>query len=334
MDELSPRKKMILGAVVVEYIDSTEPVASETVLNKYNLNVSSATVRNEFADLSELGYLAKPHTSAGRIPSDRGYRYFVDFMRQPQDVGADDHAKMRKVTRDGDVLQTVLRDTIRLLSRSTMLLSGATISRNTKIKVRHAVISALGPGSALLVLMLSNGHVENRMVELPAGTTLEQIGECNHLVSELVSGKTLREVMALKSAAPGVGPLATVLSQIRTIAKDLTKGALLTEGSEFLMGQPELQRDERLFPLLVQALQDDEGFYQQLGDSAHEVTIGSENADQRLQPFTIIRRSFFVGDDEAGTVAVVGPTRLNYNRNLSYVEFTARAISDMLNRIR
>lgn len=334
MDELSPRKKLILGAVVYEYVDSVEPVASDAILHKYDLGVSSATVRNEFADLSELGYLAKPHTSAGRIPSDKGYRYFVDFMRAPEAVRDEDARQVRKVTQDGDVLQVVLRDAVRLLSRSTMLLSGATISRNREIKVRHAVISAMGPEKALMVLVLDNGHVENRMIDLAGGTTLEQIGEANYLVSELVVNRNLKEIQQLKANNILKGPVATALNAIKAVAKDLTKGKVLTEGQEFLLGQPEMQRDERVLSQLVDALHDDEGLYNQMSDSAGELTIGTENPDERLQPFTIIRRKFFVGDVEAGTVAVVGPTRLNYNRNLSYVEFTAQAISDMLNRIR
>ncbi|MCE9559556.1 MAG: heat-inducible transcriptional repressor HrcA [Armatimonadetes bacterium] len=333
MDRLDPRKRSILQAVVLEYVQGAEPVASELISTKYDLRVSSATIRNELAEMSELGFLEKPHTSAGRIPSDEGYRYYVDFISQPRQPDNADQNKVKGVAEDGDTLQELLRESTKLLARVTQLLSAATVARNTQVRVKHAVITALGPESGLMVFVLSNGHVENRLIELPVGTTLEQMGHVNAKIKELTDAKPLARLTNLKSP-PNTDKLTQLATTtIRTIAKDLTKGTVITEGAEFLFGQPEFKRDSGLLSQLVGTLDDQNSFYQALTGTGSHVSIGKENSDAQLKPFTIIRRTFFVGDQEAGTIAIIGPTRLNYDQGISLVEFTAQAVSDTLTKM-
>lgn len=332
MDRLSGRKRTILGAVIIEYVSSVEPVASETILQNFSLGVSSATVRNEFAELSELGYLQKPHTSAGRIPSDQGYRFFVDHMMNVEKPGVEEMRHVRRVTEHGDVLQNVLRESVRFLSRSTQLLSGATIAGRTQVKVRHGVVSALGPDRALLVLVLDNGHVENRLIELPIGVTLEQVGAANELVLSEVVGLTLKSLQTLRVANPD-RLIQALVGTLKTVAKELSKGVVVTAGEELLLNQPELKRNELIFPQLIAALEEDDVLMRSLSHTPTEVTIGAENEDERLRAFSVIRSSFSIGEEPVGSVAVIGPTRLNYSRNLGYVEFIAKAVSDMLTRM-
>src|SRR5579872_5234277 len=167
MAELDPRKETILRAIIIEYVGTAEPIGSEALLQRYELGVRSATIRNEMAEMSDLGYLEQPHTSAGRIPSDMGYRYYVDRLLEDRRVGETARQQVKQIASEGDALQELLRDTARILSRITRLLTVATTIRDHQVTVRNAVISALGPQQALLVLVLSNGHVENRMLECP-----------------------------------------------------------------------------------------------------------------------------------------------------------------------
>jgi heat-inducible transcriptional repressor len=259
---LDARKQTILQAIVIEYVSGAEPIGSELLTQKYELGVKSATVRNEMAELSELGLLEQPHTSAGRIPSDLGYRYYVDRLIVTHDPSEVERARMTDATSDGDVLLAMLRDTVRALSRVTHLLSVATIVKDAGLSVRTAVVSALGPTQALVVVVLSNGHVENRMVECPVGLTLQDVGRANELLQSAVSGQRLTSVARSKppsGGGPAVDKLVSMLwGHLRTVAKDLTRGVVITEGEEYMLAQPEFYRDTMMLATLLKDLSDSE----------------------------------------------------------------------------
>src|SRR5579862_1627719 len=244
MADLDPRKETILRAIIIEYVGSAEPVGSEALLQKYELGVRSATVRNEMAEMSDLGYLEQPHTSAGRIPSDMGYRYYVDRLITDRTVRDSARQQVKQATSEGDALQELLRDTARILSRITRLMTVATTLRDHQVTVRTAVVSALGPQQALMVLVLSNGHVENRMLECPSGLTLQDVGAANEFLVGAVTGHNLRTLSRLKAPAPGANAasdklLALLCTTIRQASRDLTRGKVITEGEEYMFGQPE-----------------------------------------------------------------------------------------------
>ena len=336
---LDPRKQTILRAVVVEYVAMAEPVGSEQLVQRYGLGVKSATVRNELAEMSELGYLEQPHTSAGRIPSDLGYRFFVDRLVVQTEVEESTRQKVRLAAEGGDVLEGLLRDTVRALSRVTQLLGVATTVRDPGVTVRAAVVSAMGPSRALLVLALSNGHVENRMIECPGGLTLTDIGMVNESLARATLDKTLRGLARAKSPAFAGTAAAEKLSssvwaQILTIARAGSRGLLVTEGEEFMLAQPEFQRDLTSLQTLLHELADSDVLYEALapGDEARPVTIGKENRGAPMQRLSVIRHSFFVGGTEAGVIALVGPTRMPYDKGLPLVAFTAQALSESLTR--
>jgi heat-inducible transcriptional repressor len=339
MADLDIRKQTILRAIIIEYVDTAEPVGSELLTQKYQLGVKAATVRNEMAEMSELGFLEQPHTSAGRIPSDLGYRYFVDRLILSKELDDPAKSKVKNAPAEGDPLQAVLRDTVRALSRLTHLMGVATTVREGTVTVRNAVLSALGPAQALLVLILSNGQVENRMLECPMGLTLEDIGKVNEALGEAVSGKDLRSLSRMKAPSPsGVGAMdklqATIASTIRSMAKDLTRGTIIVEGEEFMFGQPEFQRDVAALTTLLDELKDSDVLYESIapGEEQRPVTIGRENRHQQMRQLSVVRHSFFVGENEAGVIALIGPTRMQYERGIPLVNFTARALSQSLTR--
>lgn len=339
MGELDARQQTILRAIVVEYVLTAEPIGSEALVHKYSLGVKSATVRNEMADMSHRGFLAQPHTSAGRIPSDLGYRYYVDRLIVRNDVDEAVKRRLRGATEEGDALQGLLRDTARTLSRITHLLTVATTLRDAEIIVRNAVVSALGPTQALLVLILSNGHVENRMVECPPGLTLQDIGSANEQLASMTIGKTLRQIARTKTQGnlgnPAIDKLVSILwTNLRAIARDLTKGVMVTEGEEFLFAQPEFVNDVASLTDLLDEVTESGILYEAVapGEQAQPVTIGREHRDERLQQLSVVRHSFYVGENEAGVIAIVGPTRMRYESSIPIVNFTARALSDSLTK--
>lgn len=337
MAELDPRKDRILRAVVLEYVDAAEPVASELIVRKYELGVKSATIRNELSELSELGYLEQPHTSSGRVPSDIGYRYFVDYLVDPHQPGESQKSTLRKATEEGEALQNVLRDAAKTLSRMTHLLGAATTVRNADLTIKNVVVSALGPKQALLVLVLSNGQVENRLVECPLGLTLEDVGKVNEALNLACAGKAIRSV--LRHRAPTLdAPAAEKMTQLlwttlRVLVREFTKGSVTTEGEEYLFAQPEFQGDANALSRLLDELRESDLLFDTLAASKPQmVTIGREHRHEKLHRLSIVRQAFYVGEDEAGTIAIIGPTRMPYASSMSLVELTARALSDSLTR--
>ncbi len=341
MKDLDARKQSILEAVVLEYVEGAEPVGSELLVSKYELGVKSATVRNELAEMSELGYLEQPHTSAGRIPSDLGYRYYVDRLLLERDVEAQTKQNVRSVAAEGDALQSMLSETARVLSRFTQLLSVAAIARNEGTVVRSALVSALGPIQALLVLVLSNGHVVNRVIEVPVGLTLQDIGKANEGLAGALAGTSLGALAKTKPPASGSNlPYdklqATLWTSLRSMARELTRGRLVVEGEEFIFTKPEFQRDVGAISDLFQNLLGGSEIYDALSPTgefgAQVVKIGKENRSHHLHQFSLVRSSFFVGDREAGVIALIGPTRMQYDRSIPLVNFTARALSESLTK--
>lgn len=340
MADLGPRKEQILRAVVVEYVSAAEPVPSDLIVKKYGLGVRSATVRNELADMAEMGYLEQPHTSAGRIPSDQGYRYFVDRLVVESPLGSEEAHRVREAALTRDTLMELLTETTKVLSRLTRLISIAATLSGSRTTVRSVVLTALGPERSLLLLMLNNGHVEHRLVEMPSGLTLDHVGKANELLAGEVEGKSLRRLGRLRMPETGHPALNLLMGRVvqvlGSLVKELVKGHLVTDGEEYVLAQPEFQRDVQSMRNLLRGLEDEEmliGVMTQPLDAQHSITIGKENANPTLQALALLRHSFYVGDEEAGTLAILGPTRMDYERCTVMLRFAARAVSDTLTKL-
>ena len=340
MQQLTDRKEKILRAVIVEYVSGAEPVASELIAQKYELGVRSATVRSELAEMSDLGYLEQPHTSAGRVPSDQGYRYFVDRLIVSGPLDKSRKKRVNEVTDEEDTLRGMLRHTTKALSRLTQLLSAATTLRDGDVKVINSVLSVLGPKRALLVVILENGLVENRIVEIPKGTTIDHVGRMNERLTKQCEGKSLRALTRIKAKATGERPMdrlsMSVTSVLQRVARDVTQGQLIIEGEEYIVGQPEFQRDALMLQSLVSSLEDGHAIHEALlapGGTVPTVTIGSEHKDEKMHTLSVVRQTFSVGDDEAGTIAIIGPTRMNYEYGIRLLDYTALAISQTLTKL-
>lgn len=326
--------------MVIEYVTGSEPVPSDLIATKYELGVRSATVRNEMAEITDMGLLEQPHTSAGRVPSDVGYRYYVDRLVVQRAVSMDEGSRIRGAATDEEPLRDLVQETAKALSRLTHLLSAALTVRNAEVLVRSAVLTAIGPDKALVVLVLQNGHVENRLIDLPPGVTLDQLGMVNETLIALASGVTLKQLDRSKAPAngnPGVDRLLRIChTALRAMAKDLTRGHLVTEGEEYIFAQPEFMRNPDALANLVRSMEDEEGLISALGApiaGPGEVTIGREHLSESMRPLSMVRQTFYVGETEAGTLAIIGPTRMDYDRNIALLDFTAQAVSQTLTRL-
>jgi heat-inducible transcriptional repressor len=184
-------------------------------------------------------------------------------------------------------------------------------------------------------MVLSNGHVENRMIDCPVGLTLQDVGRANELLQSAVNGQKLISVARSKAPSGGgvaVDKLVGILwGHFKNMARDLTRGVVITEGEEFMFAQPEFHRDTGALAELLKDLSDSDLLYEAVSPDAAggAVTIGRENRAHRMQQFSVVREKFHIGENEAGSIALVGPTRMRYDRGIPLVSFTAQALATM-----
>jgi len=340
---LDKRKELILRAVVFEYVHAVEPVGSQVLTERHDLGVKPATVRNELAEMADLGYLDQPHTSAGRIPSDLGYRYFVDHFVTPRPPEPEVKARIKDVTESEQVLQDLLQGTTQLLSRISRLMTAGQALRNADLTVRSVMITAMSAESGLLVVVLTNGQVENRVIKMPNTTTLADIGRVNEIIGSAYTNIELSKVGKVRLETDDLPPvvqslLGSVHTGLKNVSKALTKSKMILEGKEYLYAQPEFQKNGAPVESLLQAIdQAEEGLGgaklpQPTGPSTTAL-IGYENAEEVFRQFTILHAPFRVGDQEAGSLAIIGPTRLDYETTIPLLEYAAKALSQTLTQI-
>lgn len=348
--ELDTRKQRILQAIVQDYVATAEPVGSQVLVQRYSLGVKSATIRSEMAEMSERGYLRQPHTSAGRVPSDQGYRFYVNWLMplpviQPEEA----HLVRSAVASASSELDAVLRKTCSLLASMTHLPAVATPPDADDTELRQVFVSAAGTEKTLLVLLFSTGRTENRLLDnrLTASDALVLA----NLLNERFGGQPLSALRAATIAEepapagiPSLAPFWTQLaSEVAAVARSLSEEIpMYVEGTHALLEHPEFRDVERLSQFLS-TLQERAALLEMVGRalderqtrtaSAVQVVIGEENARPLLQEYSVVTSPYFVGDRVGGRIGVFGPTRMDYGRAAAAVDFMARTVGDLLTRL-
>ena len=341
---LEARKIRILQAIVHDYVQTTRPVGSERLIEVYGLMCKPATVRNEMADLAAIGYITQPHTSAGRIPTDQGYRYYVDTLMKP--VGALQESDTQRVrdqykTRRADV-EALIVQTCRLLSEITSYTSMATDPASTSDSVRRIFVSAASPRHLLLVVLLATGHVEHRMIE---ASTLPEEGVLTHIVNLLngtFAGNSLEDLKTLSThelpdgLAQHARVIKSICSAIKQVAASCASRRVFVEGANQFLRQPEFHDVQRLENLLS-ALEEQNVLYSVLSQALPQcdptVVIGTENQHPRMQDCSIVSTPYKIGERTAGYLGVLGPTRMNYDRASAAVGLVAQSLSQVLTNL-
>ncbi len=346
MRTLDARKAFILQAVVQDYVATAEPVGSETVVERYHLRVSSATVRNEMAEMAEMGYLRQPHVSAGRVPSDLGYRYYVDHLVKP--VRADSLLPPQQVSLfspanpEAGELERLLETTCRLLAESTRYASVATAPETDMVSIHHILLSQPAPDKVLLVVVASSGQVEHRLIALLDRLTEPQMAVMDRILREHYAGRSLRELLSVdKPAVPVDSPVAEtvwnlVLQAVEDCIESLSQQEVFLEGIQHIIGQPEFRQVERLYSV-ISVLEHPQVLMRLLqrvaASGTVQVIIGEENPLPEMRELSFVASSYRIGDRIAGTVSVLGPTRMHYEVAMSAVEYMAQALSRVLTQL-
>lgn len=339
-DALDDRKAMILRAIVSHYVTSGEPAGSKTLVEEYGLGVSSATVRNEMSALEEMGYIYQPHTSAGRIPTDMGYRYFVNAYASGAKLPTAESRQIRSFYDEARwELEDALRQTAGLLSSMTnhaALVFAPALDRSV---IRHLELVGLGGDRAMVVLVTDTGRVENHVVHIPEQMDEVQLDQTAAMLNKEIVGTPLdgapvkilelleRLPLELRGAASVVG---------RTLAEAITSREgerVFLEGTSNIVDETKFQ-DLGQVRQVISALEHRRVLLELLADAlsfdSMSVRIGRENEIEEMQNCAVITAPYGFEGTVVGTLGIVGPTRMDYRRTIAAVYEVANSLGKML----
>lgn len=332
------RRFQVLRAIVADYVATNEPVGSKALVDRHQLQVSPATIRNDMAVLEDEGYIAQPHPSAGRIPTDKGYRLFVDRLTQVKPMSVGERRAIEAFISEGVDLDDVLRRSVRLLAQLTRQVAVVQYPKLTRSTVRHIEVVAVGPTRLLLVVITDTGRVEQRLVDLATSVTDELVIELRTVLATNVSGRRFADAVAalgtLSETVTG-GSAAAVSAVAGVLAEALVEEPeerLVLSGTSHATGawadQPDSLRgvlealDEQVTLLkLLAVLQ---------APDAVMVSIGRENDDANLSTSALVSAGYGSGDYLLGGLAVVGPTRMDYPSTMAAVRAVARYVGEIV----
>jgi heat-inducible transcriptional repressor len=339
--ELDQRKQILLHTIVDVYVRRAEPVGSEWLASHQNLGVRSATIRNELAEMTEMGYLRQPHTSAGRVPSDQGYRYYVDRLMSWAKLTPAEAIAIRGIGRmaDGDV-EGLLTQTCRVLTSLTRLTSVASPPVPDEPRVRQVHLVQMAETQLLLVVVMESGQILHRFTSVPQRLKPIEVDVLSRVLDDLFRAQPLGQPVAVPEAlpeAPGREPALRALAAAvqRALRQDEDEEFVL-EGASHILGQPEFRDVNKVEPiirLLEQRKSAFETLRTLLADASMTVIIGAENPRAEMQECSLVAARYGVGSRMSGWIGLLGPTRMPYQRALPAVEMAARALSQALTRL-
>lgn len=327
---LNDRKKKILQLIIEDYISTAEPVGSRTIARKYNLGISPATIRNEMSDLEMLGYLEQPHTSAGRIPSAQAYRFYVDSLLEPGALTDNDMALINSWFRERRrSIDEIFQSTAKILSRMTQNVSMVLANKSDKAVFRYMKFLPLDDRHAILCIVTDDGNVDNCVVEIPLGMRSEELDYMAGRVSRLLEGKELAEISDTLLGTVHTDIVedkllfTSLLNTINKMNRKHQQQRVFLGGTKQLLRQPEFRDMDRVRDLL--GILEEEKVVRDLllagEDSGLKITIGSENKFTGIQDCSMVQATYRLNGQVVGTMAVLGPTRMEYSKVISVMDY-------------
>ncbi|KGA98454.1 HrcA family transcriptional regulator [Alkalihalobacillus alcalophilus ATCC 27647 = CGMCC 1.3604] len=338
---LTERQLLILHAIVDDYVRSAEPVGSRSISKRDDISFSSATIRNDMADLEELGFLEKPHSSAGRIPSQKGYRYYVDHLLMPQHLTKLEKEGIRSLFSDRmQEVEDVIQLSARILSNMTSYISIVLGPEVFETKLRNIQIIPLTDISAILILVTDTGHVENQTIVIPPNMAGEDIQIIVNILNDRLVGVPLYQLRnKLKTEIAGVmmRHVQNYQQMLGAIGESLElekHEKVIYSGKMNLLNQPEF-RDIDKVRVLFEMLEQDNIMNQVLraNDVGVQVKIGHENKHEAFDNISMITASYEVAGKHMGTIGIIGPTRMEYRRVIGVVDTISKDLTKILTKL-
>jgi heat-inducible transcriptional repressor len=338
---LDDRKLDVLRAIVEDYVATQEPVGSRALVERHHLRVSPATVRNDMAILEEEGYIRQPHTRAGRVPTDRGYRLFVDKLSRIKPLSPAERRAIERFLLGAVDLDDVVHRTVRLLAQLTRQVAVVQYPSLSRSAVRHLELVPISTTRLLLVMITDTGRVEQRLVELPGPTPEADVATLRTKINENLVGKRLADTPPLVQAlldevepalVPSMAALSTVL--LETLVERTDERIALAGTANLARGMLDFHGSLR--PIL-EALEEEVVLLKLFGSvepepSAMRVCIGDENEIEDLRATSVVSTGYGPGSTIVGGLGVVGPTRMDYPGTIATVGAVARYVGELLAR--
>lgn len=340
---MDDRKQKVLLAIVQDFIATAEPVGSRTIAKKYRLGVSPATIRNEMADLEEMGYIEQPHTSAGRIPSVRGYRYYVDYLMKKRELTREEEELIRSqlATKARDVGK-VFRRTGNLLSQLTSYTSMVLTQQRRPSKFKHIQLVPMNPAQTMVIVVMDNGAVHHRLIETPESIIASDMETLSKVLNAKLQGLNMDTIKftLLKELYFELGRHKHILDLSLELIQDslsLEEEDRIYLGGVFnMLTQPEFHNAERIKTMLG-ILEQEELLCELLSDENLDkgvtVRIGDEIKDYDIKDYSVVAAPYMLSGRKIGTVGVLGPTRMDYAKVISVVDFLTKNLSIALDRV-
>ncbi len=332
---LELRQRRVLQAIVEQYINTAEPVSSGTIVEQYDLGCSSATIRNDMAELEKHGYLEKPHTSSGRIPSAKGYRFYVDELINEENISLDEiqyiKSKLETKVNEMEELTKIATDTLSEITHYTTVAIGPDANNNIITDVKFM---ALGNRILMAVVLTENGAIKETIIKYNEDITENQIESLNHLFKNKLIGKPLTKIdkpmeeYILESMEDLVDVIEPIINQMN---KSLEKSdELYLEGANNVFDFPEFKRVDTARNFL--SILDEKDQVMEILNSGLakdiNVYIGEENEKEELKDLSIVTFKHTVGNKDLGTIGIIGPKRMDYSKVISVMKYISKKLNE------
>ncbi|MEH6848278.1 heat-inducible transcriptional repressor HrcA [Bacillus pseudomycoides] len=336
---LTERQLLILQTIIDDFIGSAQPVGSRTLSKKEEITFSSATIRNEMADLEELGFIEKTHSSSGRVPSEKGYRFYVDHLLAPQHLPSEDVIQIKDLFAqrvfEAEKLAQQSAQILSELTNYTAIVLGPKVSAN---KLKNVQILPLGHQTAVAIIVTDTGHVQSKTITVPESADLQDLEKMVNILNDKLSGVPMSElhnkifkeiVMVLRQYVHNYDSVMKMLDG--TFQFPLSEKVYFG-GKTNMLAQPEFH-DIQKVRLLFNMIENEDAFYDILKSKqiGIQVKIGRENSSAAMENCSLISATYSIGDEQLGTIAILGPTRMQYSRVISLLQLFTRQFTDGLN---
>lgn len=339
MDE---RKKQVLHSIIKDYVDTAEPVGSRTISKKYGLGVSSATIRNEMSDLEDMGYIEQPHTSAGRIPSDKGYRYYVDCLMEKDTLTSSEISKVKKLfTKKPNEIEQIVQATCHLLSQLTNYTTIILVPKRGEGTLERIQLVPLSLHRVMVVIVSDTGFINHRVLDLPNPIEPQSLQSISSFLQDKLYGLNMEQVS--RTILQEITHQLSTYDNFKDLILELMEHVLMQSDDEkvFLGGalnmfnQPEFRDVEKL-KILLTNLEEEQVVKKLLkkeGREGTEISIGGENTIEGINQCSVISTDYKVNGKTVGSIGVLGPTRMNYSKAVTVLEYVTDQLSWILEKM-
>ena len=336
--QMDDRKFLILQAIIDDYITTAMPVGSRTISRKSGVGFSPATIRNEMSDLEELGYLDQPHTSAGRVPSDKAYRLYVDRLLKVGKLSNDERERMHDYMQARSAqVDGVIRSAATVLADATQYTSVIVAPRLGTLRIRHIQLVPVAECTALMIIVTNLGIVKDAVIRIPDGLDADDLYSISRMLTQRLADKPLEAVRQtfselLRDTENNRRLMGETLRVIEKKLETEDSSDVIVGGSSKLLNYPEYSDVEKAKSFLAVLESKDKLRRVMNRGGGMEVTIriGAENDAPEMADCSVVTARYRVGDQATGTLGIIGPTRMNYNRVIPVLEFMSRAVSELL----